>query len=266
MIMAEEISVTEEIPVENVIGVPVSALSLKKQIDKMIEWAKARKSRSVCIANVHMLIEAHRNPQFEQVLREADLVAPDGMPLVWMLKLLGVRGQDRVAGLDVLAGLCEASSQEGVSIYFVGSQQEILDRMRVRLEQEYPKLKIAGMEPLPFRPLTSSEDEKLMEKLEQSGAGIVLISLGCPKQERWMAEHKGKVKGVMVGLGGAFPVYAGILKRAPVIVRVSGFEWLYRLIQEPQRLWRRYSSTIPVFMWLAFKQLLTMPKNLRMQG
>jgi N-acetylglucosaminyldiphosphoundecaprenol N-acetyl-beta-D-mannosaminyltransferase len=250
----------KETPVENVIGVPISALSFKQQVEKMMEWAKARKSRSVCIANVHMLIEAHHDSQFEKVLQEADLVTPDGMPLVWMLRIMGVQKQDRVAGLDVLAALCEAASREDVSIYFVGSQQEILDRMRTRLEREYPKLKIAGMEPLPFRPLTPEEDEELVEKLNRSGAGIVMVSLGCPKQERWMAEHKGKVEGVMIGLGGAFPVYAGLLKRAPVIVRASGLEWLYRLIQEPQRLWRRYVDTIPVFIWLACKQVLTASK------
>lgn len=121
------------------------------------------------------------------------------------------------------------------------------------------------MEPLPFHPITPEEDEAIVQKLNESGAGLVLVSLGCPKQEIWMAKHQGKVQAVMVGLGGAFPVYAGIHKRAPQLIRSSGLEWLYRLAQEPRRLWGRYSSTIPVFLWLALKQLLTSPKGVHFQ-
>lgn len=244
-------------PHRSVIGFPVTSLPFNAQIGLMLEWAKAGLSKVVCIANVHMLIEAHRHPAFASVLRSADLVAPDGMPLVWMLRLLGVAKQDRVAGLDVLAALCQQASVEGVSVFFVGSQTAILDKIRARLERDFPKLTIAGMEPFPFRPMTQAEDEALIEKLNDSGAGIVLVSLGCPKQEIWMAAHKDKVQGVMVGLGGAFPVYAGLHKRAPKLVRSAGFEWLYRLAQEPRRLWGRYSSTIPLFIWLACKQLVT---------
>jgi len=249
------------IPTRNVIGFPVTALPFESQIQVTLTWAKQRLSRFVCIANVHMLIEAHQSSEFASVLRSADLVTPDGMPLVWMLKLMGASKQDRVAGLDVLEATCRLASQEGVSVFFLGSQDEILKRMRSRLEREFPNLKIAGMESLPFRPLTQSEDEAIVQKLNESGAGLVFISLGCPKQERWMADHCGKIQAVMIGLGGAFPVYAGIHKRAPQIVRSLGFEWLYRLIQEPRRLWGRYSSTIPVFLWLAFKQLFMTSGN-----
>ena len=190
------------------------------------------------------------------MLKSADLVTPDGMPLVWMMHLLGARTQDRVAGLDILSALCQAASYRDSSIFFVGSTSETLNRMRVRLEYDFPKLQIAGMEPLPFRPLTPIEDDALITKINQSRAGLVMVSLGCLKQERWMAQHKGKIQAVMIGLGGAFPVYAGIQKRAPLIVRRLGFEWLYRLIQEPRRLWGRYRKTIPLFIWLAVKQLL----------
>jgi N-acetylglucosaminyldiphosphoundecaprenol N-acetyl-beta-D-mannosaminyltransferase len=113
------------------------------------------------------------------------------------------------------------------------------------------------MEPLPFRPLTQAEDEALIQKIHESGAGLVFVSLGCPKQEYWMAQHKNKIQAVMLGVGGVFPVYAGLHKRAPRRVREWGLEWLYRLIQEPRRLWKRYFETIPPFMWLAIKQLLT---------
>jgi len=244
-------------PSQSIIGFPVTALPFDSQMSLILNWAKHGLSKSVCIANVHMLVEAYQNSNFAKVLQEADLVTPDGMPLVWMLKLLGVRKQDRVAGLDVLQALCEKSTKAGVKVFFLGSQAGILNQMRERLDREFPDLQIAGMEPLPFRPMTPEEDEALVEMLNQSGAGIVFVSLGCPKQEIWMANHKNRVNAVMIGLGGAFPVYAGLHKRAPGFIRSAGFEWLYRLLQEPRRLWGRYSSTIPVFVWLACKQLLT---------
>jgi N-acetylglucosaminyldiphosphoundecaprenol N-acetyl-beta-D-mannosaminyltransferase len=252
----DTLTIEEELPVQQVIGFPVTALSLGSQMSTILRWGKRHLSKVVCIANVHMLVEGYQNQQFASILKRADLVAPDGMPLVWMLKHLGAVSQDRVAGLDVLESLCELAPQQGVSIFFLGSHRTILEKMRIRLNQDYPTLDIAGMEPLPFRPMSAEEDEAIIQLLNDSGAGIVLVSLGCPKQELWMANHKDKVNAVMIGLGGAFPVYAGIHKRAPAWIRGAGLEWLYRLAQEPRRLWKRYASTIPVFLWLAGKQLL----------
>ena len=245
------------LPTRKVLDFPITALRLNEQIQTILGWAKEHKSKTVCVANVHMLMEAHWNPEFASVLKDADIVTPDGMPLVWMMKKLGATSQDRVAGLDILASICESASRQEISVSFIGSQTKILSGMRSRLKEEYPDLKIAGMEPLPFRPLTESEDEALIKKINQSGAGVVFVSLGCPKQEKWMAQHKDKIHAVMIGLGGAFPVYAGLQKRAPRIVRESGFEWLYRWLQEPRRLWGRYTKTIPPFMWLAMKQLIS---------
>jgi N-acetylglucosaminyldiphosphoundecaprenol N-acetyl-beta-D-mannosaminyltransferase len=256
----------ESPPFKHVIGFPVTALAFNHQISLIMTWAKDRISRVVCIANVHMLIEAYRKPDFASVLRTADLVTPDGMPLVWMLKLLGSRNQDRVAGLDVLLAICEFASEQQISVFFLGSQLSILQTMKARLNNEFPNLLIAGMEPLPFRPSTWAEDEAIIQQLNQSGAGIVFVSLGCPKQEVWMAEHKGRIHAVMIGLGGAFPVYAGIHRRAPEFVRSLGFEWLFRLAQEPRRLWRRYIGTIPIFIWLATKQLVQKEKEDFTQG
>jgi N-acetylglucosaminyldiphosphoundecaprenol N-acetyl-beta-D-mannosaminyltransferase len=243
-------------PTQWIIGFPVTALPFNSQIDLILQWAGNRLSKVVCVANVHMLMEANGNTEFASVLEEADLVTPDGMPLVWLMNLLGNTDQDRVAGMDVLIALCNRASAANTSIFFLGSQSEILERMRTRLQKEFPRLSIAGMEPLPFRPLTAEEDEAIIRRINDSGAGIVFISLGCPKQEVWMHQHRGKIQAVMLGLGGAFPVYAGIHKWAPYWVRKTGFEWFYRLMQEPRRLWRRYSQTIPPFIYLATKQLL----------
>ncbi len=245
------------LPTRKVLDFPITALRLHEQIQTIIQWASERKSKTVCVANVHMLMEAHWNPEFANVLKDADIVTPDGMPLVWMMKKLGATSQDRVAGLDILASVCQSAPKRNVSVFFLGSQTQILSGMRSKLKKEYPELNIAAMEPLPFRPLTESEDEALISKINESGAGIVFVSLGCPKQEKWMSEHKDKIHAVMIGLGGAFPVYAGLQKRAPRIVRESGFEWLYRWLQEPRRLGGRYTKTIPPFMWLAMKQLIS---------
>ncbi|NJO80679.1 MAG: WecB/TagA/CpsF family glycosyltransferase [Cyanobacteria bacterium RM1_2_2] len=243
-------------PIQSVIGVPITALPFNAQVDLILKWANHRMSKVVCVANVHMLMEAHSRVDFASVLETADLVTPDGMPLVWLMNLMGVSNQDRVAGMDILIALCNRASIENISVFFLGSQSEILNRMKVRLEQDFPQLNIVGMEPLPFRPMTPEEDEAIIHKINQSNAGIVFVSLGCPKQELWMHQHRNKISAVMVGLGGAFPVYAGIHKWAPNWVRKAGFEWFYRLLQEPRRLWKRYYSTIPPFIFLATKQLL----------
>ncbi|MEH2209519.1 WecB/TagA/CpsF family glycosyltransferase [Nostoc sp.] len=245
------------LPIKKVLDFPITALRFDDQIQTIVKWASRRESKTIYVANVHMLIEAHWNPEFATVLRNADIVTPDGMPLVWMMRKMGALYQDRVAGMDIFLALCQLTQTQNLSIFFVGSQTEILSRMQNRLEKEFPQIKIAAMEPLPFRPLTEIEDEALVQKINSSGASAVLVSLGCPKQENWIAQHKGKVQAVMIGLGGVFPVYAGIHKRAPRIVRDLGLEWLYRWIQEPRRLCGRYAKTIPLFIWLATKQLLS---------
>ncbi len=238
----------------DLLGSPVTALLFDEQIEKILKWGGARRSKVVCVANVHMLVEAYWHPELSLVLQNASLVTPDGMPLVWMMNLLGASEQNRVAGMDILLALCKLAPEQNVKMFFLGSEVRILEKMRIELEYRFPQLQIAGMESLPFRPLTPEEDAAVIEKIHQSGAGIVLVSLGCPKQEYWMAQHKDKIEAVMIGLGGVFPVIAGIQKRAPLWIQQLGLEWLYRLIQEPRRLWGRYKATIPLFIWLALKQ------------
>lgn len=241
----------------NLIDTPVTALPFDTQIKMMLEWASSYASKVVCVANVHMLMEAYWHPELSSVLETADLVTPDGMPLVWMMRLMGAHQQDRVAGMDILLSLCQLAQLQNIKIFFLGSQATILEKMRTKLKDEFPGLQITGMEPLPFRPLTQIEDDAIIQKIHESKAQVVLVSLGCPKQEYWMHEHKGKIQAVMVGLGGVFPVLAGIHKRPPLWARNAGLEWLYRLIQEPRRLWSRYGKTIPPFIWIASRQLLS---------
>lgn len=240
----------------NIIGSPVTALPFDAQIERMLDWASIHASKVVCVANVHMLMEAYWHSELADVLDNADMVTPDGMPLVWMTRLLAARKQNRVAGMDILISLCQLAPQRNISVFFLGSDTPVLEKMKTKLQQKFPDLEIAGMEPLPFRPLTTVEDDAIIQKINQSGASLLFVALGCPKQEYWMHQHKNKIQAVMIGLGAVFPVFAGVHKRAPLWIRESGLEWLYRLIQEPGRLWSRYVRTIPPFICLASKQLI----------
>lgn len=247
------------IPKKEVIDVYLTCIPFDEQMMLILRWAKNRASKVVCLANVHMLMEARRNCWYHEVLRQADLVTPDGKPLVMMLRGLGIMEQNQVSGMNVFENLCESAEKANIPIYFLGSTPEILDKMKQRISKDYPVLKIAGMKSIPFMSvdeIRTSRDEKLIEEINNSGAGIIFVCLGCPKQEVWMSQYKGLINGVMIGVGAVFAMYAGITPRAPHIVQDVGMEWLYRLAQEPSRLWHRYSSTIPPFMYLAAKQLL----------
>lgn len=252
----------------DVIGFPVTALSFQEHLETIASWAARRESRMVCAANVHMLMEAHSHPDFGTILRSADLVTPDGMPLVWILRMLGACEQERVAGMDLLPALCQVAEKRGLSVYFLGSTPEVLERMRLRLQQLAPELRIAGMESPPFRALDPEEEAQQIARINASQANLVMVSLGCPKQERWMHAQRGKIHGVMLGLGAAFPVYAGTTSMAPQWMRDGGIEWLYRLMQEPKRLAGRYLKTNLPFAFLALRQLaaLRQPAGLRGAG
>ena len=248
------------IPKKEVINIPLTCVPFDEQMMLILRWAKMRASKAVCLANVHMLMEAERNASYRQVLHQADLVTPDGKPLVLMLRRLGILHQNQVAGMDVFENLCELAQQAGISVYFLGSTEDILDKMKQRISQDYPILKVAGMKSIPFMSVDevrATRDESLIEEVNNSGAGIVFVCLGCPKQEVWMSQYQGYINGVMIGVGAVFAMYAGLTPRAPHLVQQAGMEWLYRLVQEPRRLWHRYSSTIPPFMYLAAKQLMT---------
>lgn len=240
----------------DVTGVAITALSLDEQIEVMTNWARQRASKTVCVANVHMLIESRRNAKLRSALSSADLVTPDGMPLVWVMRALGLTSQDRVAGMDIFIKACQRCVEKDISIYLLGSTQKTLDAMQHRLSKDFPTLKVAGVESPPFGPIQDTDYVDTIERINRSGAGFLFVSLGCPKQERWMDMHAGRVSAVMVGVGGVFPVFAGLQKHAPKWVRESGLEWLYRLAQEPKRLYKRYLSTIPPFICLACKQVI----------
>ena len=250
------VQVKKNLPVQSVVGFPISTLSFDGQVDAMMTWAVNRQSKAVCVSNVHMLMEGYWCTDFAKVLGEADMLTPDGMPLVWVMGLMSGRSYDRVAGLELMLALCERAQKSRVGVFLLGSTDEMLAEIQRRLRRDFSDLRVVGVVSPPFRQMSSEEKSAIARQINRSGAGLVFVSLGCPKQERWMNAHQGKVNAVMVGLGGAFGVYAGEQRWAPAWVRNCGLEWLYRLKQEPKRLWKRYASTIPPFLWLAFKQVV----------
>ncbi|GGH56552.1 N-acetylglucosaminyldiphosphoundecaprenol N-acetyl-beta-D-mannosaminyltransferase [Filimonas zeae] len=223
-------------------------------IDRIIELAEVRQSSYVCVANVHMLIEAKNDKSFRKALIAADVVTPDGMPLAKALKLLYGIDQDRVAGMDLLPDLLAKAEKEALSVFFYGGSQAMLDKAVKYTEERYPQLNLAGAYSPPFRPLSEEEMKEVAHVITTSGAQIVFVVLGCPKQEKWMYQMKGKIPAVMIGIGGALPVLIGDQKRAPQWMQKYSLEWSYRLMQEPRRLFKRYLVTNSSYLVLLFGQ------------
>jgi N-acetylglucosaminyldiphosphoundecaprenol N-acetyl-beta-D-mannosaminyltransferase len=204
---------------------------------------------------VHSVVTATQDIQFGRVVSEADMATPDGAPVAWMLRRLGHVNQQRINGPDLMWRYCEQAQYRDESIFLYGGTEETLAALKVKLLAAFPSLKIAGAISPPFRALTAAEDAEIVEQINASGAGVVWVSLGCPKQELWMAAHRGRIHAVMVGVGAAFDYHAGTVKRAPKWMQNAGLEWLHRLSSEPRRLWRRYLFTNTIFIFLALKQL-----------
>lgn len=225
--------------------------------ESIIATAKRGESRMACLANVHMTVEASNDLAFSNIVNEADWVTTDGVPLTWALRLLHGIKQDRIAGFDLLSDLTRRAAEEHISIFFYGSTPEMLKQVTARCYKLYPSIQIAGTLSPPFRPLTWSEEEDIITHINETGARLVFVALGCPKQERWMAQMRGKIQAVMVGVGGALPILAGTQSRSPMWVQRAGLEWLHRLAMEPRRLFKRYAVTNSLFVVRLARQLLS---------
>ena len=236
-----------------VIGVDISTGTFVEHIAVFTEWAKAHRSSYVCCVNAHMTVEAHNDPAFAAIVNGADSATADGMPVRKAVRVFHRIQQERVAGNDLLPALLAEAERLQLTVYLYGGKQEVLDAMVARAAKEHPRLRFAGVVSPPFRALSEAEMMATAERINASGAHIVMVALGCPKQERWMAAMKGKVNAVMLGLGGAFLLYAGVDSRAPKWMRDLSLEWLYRLALEPGRLWKRYLVTNSVFALLQMK-------------
>ncbi|MCB1959206.1 MAG: WecB/TagA/CpsF family glycosyltransferase [Rhodocyclaceae bacterium] len=242
--------------VGRVLTAPIDALTWEEAIGRIQHWADAFESRYVCISNVHSVVTAGQDAAFGRVLHEADMATPDGAPVAWMLRKLGHRGQQRINGPDLMLRYCEEAAGRNEAIYLYGGAPETLDVLQRVLLERFPGLRIAGAYSPPFRALTDEEDAEVVRQINDSGAGTVWVSLGCPKQEKWMAAHRGRINAVMIGVGAAFDYHAGTIQRAPLWMQRNGLEWLHRLASEPGRLWKRYLVTNTLFVLGAVRQLV----------
>ena len=239
-----------------ILGTRVDATDYAAATRTVLAWARAGESRTVCAATVHVVMEAHDDPAFRAAVNGADLVTSDGMPLVWGLRLLGIPGATRVYGPDLTRAVLAAAAREGVPVGFHGGRPEVLRALVARVRSAHPGLEVAHAESPPFVEPTEERLEEEAERIARSGARIVFVGLGCPKQERWMAAQRGRIPVVMLGVGAAVDFLAGTKPQAPRWVQDAGLEWAFRLATEPRRLWRRYLVHNPRFVVLFGRQLL----------
>lgn len=238
-----------------VLGAFIDALTWPGALERISSWARARESRYVCVCNAHSVVTANSDPEFRRIIDGADMATPDGMPITWTLRRLGYAQQQRLDGPSLMWKYCELAAVSGESIYLFGSTEATLAGLELRLRQAFPALSISGRCAPPFRSLSEAEDRHIVDAINASGASVVFVGLGCPKQEKWMAAHRGRVQGVMIGVGAAFDYHAGRIGRAPSWMQRCGLEWLHRLASEPQRLWRRYLVTNTLFVLGIARQL-----------
>lgn len=245
----------------NILGVGIHAVNLDDVVDRIERFVAERGTHYVCVSNVFSIMMSQRDTEFRRITNEADLAVPDGMPLAWLVGWHGHDQRDRVYGPDLMLACCERSIETGTSHFFYGGARGVPQLLAQKLTERFPGLKVAGCYSPPFRPLTPAEDAEVVRMINDSGADVVWVGLGAPKQERWMAQHAGRIKApVMVGVGAAFPFHTGTVKQAPKWMQKSGLEWLFRLCVEPRRLWRRYLLNNPLFILLTLCQLTGLKK------
>lgn len=230
-----------------VLGFSVAVGTPDDVVEAIIGWAENAGRGYVCVANVHMLVTARLRTDLKAILRRADLVTSDGMPLVWALRRNGFRNAERVHGLDLMLRVCKAAEERTLGVYFFGSNNGVLRRLDRKLSASFPGLNIVGFESpsmLREKPLV---DPLVVERLRRSGANVIFVGLGCPKQEYWMAAYAPYLDAVLIGVGAAFDFVAGDKPRAPKWMQDHGLEWFFRLMTEPRRLWKRYLVTNTLF-------------------
>lgn len=236
------------------ISINLSLGSYQGFIEEILSLTDEECSECICVANVHMLIEAYRDKDFAEIVNHSIVVTPDGVPLLWGLKWLYGIKQERVAGMDLFPDLLALASKQAIPVFFYGGTEVILSSIKQYITKHCSGIPFVGTYSPPFRPLTSEEEKSVVEIINSAGAKLVFVSLGCPKQEKWMASMKGRIHATMIGVGAAFPVLTGMQTMAPQWIRDAGLEWLYRFFQEPKRLWKRYLITNTLFVYLLIKE------------
>ena len=240
-----------------VLGVWIDAVDPGRAGDVVEGWIARGERGYVCVCNVHVVMEARRDEALRAIVNEAALAVPDGMPLVWVGRLRGRGGVRRVYGPDLTLLLCEGAARRGYRCFFYGGAPGVAEQLAEELSRRYPGLRVVGAEAPPFRALTPAEDEEAVRRINAAAPDVVFVGLGCPKQERWMGAHRGRLRAAaLVGVGAAFDFHTGRVRQAPRWMMRAGLEWLFRLGQEPRRLWRRYLVYNPLFVFHLTLELL----------
>lgn len=245
-----------------VLDIPVDALNLELASDSIIASARQDRRGYVCLYNVHSAVTSHADPDLAHALRSATLTLPDGAPIAWMMRRKGVKNAKRVAGPDLMDSVCAKAETAHIPVFFFGSTNDTLEKLDRKLVSSYPNLDIRGSLSPRFGAWNRAEIQNYVDQINTSGATLIFIGLGCPKQEVWMSQVTSKVNGLMLGVGAAFDFHSGQIKRAPKIFQSLGLEWLHRLYSEPRRLFTRYATTNTVFLLRAAAELYRFRKNI----
>ena len=256
----------EELEYYNILGTRINVTDMGKTVQYLDEHLEELRGRYVCVSNVHTTVTAYRDKEYGKVQNGAALNLPDGKPLSIVQQKAGCSGARRVPGPDLMPEIFALSERKGYRHYFYGSRQETLDMLKKKLTEKYPSLQIAGMYSPPFRPLTEAEDQAAVDAINAAKPDFIWVGLGAPKQERWMAEHDGRVCGVMLGVGAGFDFHAGTIKRAPKWMQEVCMEWLYRIGQDPKRLLWRYLDTNFSFLYYLIKERIAGDRGMKGQG
>lgn len=240
-----------QIPTCSIMGVNIAAIDMQQLLNFTHKHVKELSGRYICVSNVHTTVTAYDDESYRTVQNNAVLAIPDGGPLSSVGRKRGFPAMQRTTGPEYMEKILTTSAEYGYRHYFYGSTDETLRLMCEKLRERYPGLQIAGTYSPPFRPLTAEEDAAAISRINDAQADFVWVGLGAPKQERWMAQHEGQLHGLMVGVGAGFDYFAGNIKRAPQWMQRCNLEWLYRLLQDPKRLFKRYLYTNVKFIWKA---------------
>ncbi|MCM1161411.1 MAG: WecB/TagA/CpsF family glycosyltransferase [Roseburia sp.] len=234
----------------NILKVNIAVTNMKETVQYITKHIQELKGKYICVSNVHTTVMAYEDEHYRTVQNGAALALPDGKPLSVVSRKRGFKEAQRVTGPDLMLELFQKPFRH----YFYGGKEETLSILEKKLREKYPDIQIAGMYSPPFRPLSKEEDREAVDNINASGADILWVGLGAPKQENWMYDHQNQVNALMIGVGAGFDYHAGIIKRAPVWMQKCSLEWLYRLFQDPRRLWKRYVSTNGRFLWLLLRK------------
>ena len=255
--MDQHLTPPESTPSLKLLGVNVSRVDYEAAVGAIINAALDRRSFGATALAVHGVMEARHDSGFAELVNRLQLITPDGQPVRWAMNLLGARElKDRVYGPTLMLKVCEQAAAAELPVFLFGSTKVVLDQLSRNLKARIPNLNIAGMQADRFRDASPEEDEQDIRRIYESGARIVMVGRGCPRQEKWVAAHLGKIHVAMIAVGAAFDFHAGTLLQAPKILQDYGLEWAFRLVNEPKRLWRRYLILNPLFVLAFSRQLM----------